>query len=160
MGAVIAYLVAERLLETSRRPALLVVAAAAPPDGLGVERSLNQLNDQALMNELDRYGGGVPAAIRENPEALRLFLPLLRADLALLEGFECSPPVPLPVPIMAFAGTDDRMVGAAQMLRWRAFTSSTFRYRTCTGDHFFPLRQLPELVDAAVRFCCRPSATQ
>ncbi len=155
MGAVIAYLTAKRLVAQARPPSVLAVAAAAPPDRLTVERSLNQLDDVALLDELDRCGGGVPAPIRENPEALRIFLPVVRSDLALLDGFSVpDPPPAIPVPVMAFAGSEDRMVPAAHMMRWRAFTNSLFRYRTCSGDHFFPLRSAPELIDAAVRMAC------
>jgi surfactin synthase thioesterase subunit len=151
MGAMVAYLVAKQLMGNQSPPLLLGVAAAAPPDRLGVERSLNQLDDLGLMNELEKHGGGIPQAIRENPDALKVFLPLIRADLRLMDSFHCDRWEPLPIPIVAFVGSDDQMTGAALMRHWKEFTTTTFRQRTYPGDHFFPVRSAPEIVDAAVR---------
>src|SRR3546814_10146708 len=46
---------------------------------------LHGLPDPALVSELDRRFGGLSTAIKAEPDLLAMFVPIIRADLTLLE---------------------------------------------------------------------------
>jgi len=91
--------------------------------------------------------GGLPEAILREPEFLAMILPVIRADLELAEApFE--PGEPLPVPISAFCGRDDMLVDVPEAEAWREHGTSSFRFHSFPGDHFFPARLRAEVTRA------------
>lgn len=149
-GTVVAYEVTRCLIARGLKPHRLVVMSFPAPDRLTHETELHSLDDQALIAKVDDLFGGVPADIQNDPDALKFFVPGLRLDLGLLERFRPSADAtPLPVPVTAMVGTDDRAVNLADAQRWDLFTDSPVRLQTLPGDHFFPLQRLPEVLDAA-----------
>jgi surfactin synthase thioesterase subunit len=138
MGAWLAYELARALRRRrARLPALLIVAAARAPH-LPLDGSLvYTLPDEELIDALDQRYGGIPAAVRNNPELLRLVLPALRADLQMVETYEYCEEAPLEVEIFTLGGSDDPAVSAAQLEGWRRHTCRAFSLRLMPGGHFF-----------------------
>ena len=151
MGASLAFRVIERLIDMQQPPALLVVLAATPPNRLNPQTTLNRFDDDNLLDELERHGGGIPPALRENPEARNLFLPMIRADLTLLEKLAAPPHVPISVPILALNGRLDRLATEEKMQDWQRLTSNQFHLETFDGNHFFPTIALAEIVSRSLR---------
>jgi medium-chain acyl-[acyl-carrier-protein] hydrolase len=81
------------------------------------------------------------AAVRE------LFLPVLRADLALAESYRHEPRAPLACPIVAFTGHDDRHVPADDVDAWREHTHGAFRCIDLDSDHMRLLHKPEVLVE-------------
>jgi medium-chain acyl-[acyl-carrier-protein] hydrolase len=138
MGAWLAYeLAREARRRGARLPELLVVAAARaahlPLDGSPV----HMLPDEELLHAVDQRYGGIPAAVRESPELLRLVLPSLRADLQMVETYRYTEEPPLEVEIFALGGSDDPAVSVAQLDGWRRHTTRGFSLRLLPGGHFF-----------------------
>lgn len=149
-GTVIAYEVTRCLIARGILPHRLVVMSFPAPDRLTHETELHSLDDRALIAQVDDLFGGVPADIQNDPDSLKFFVPGLRLDLGLLERYRPSPDLaPLPVPVTAMVGTEDRAVNLADVQRWDLFTNSPVRLQTLPGDHFFPLARLPEVLEAA-----------
>jgi medium-chain acyl-[acyl-carrier-protein] hydrolase len=116
--------------------AALVVSGRNAP-GFGSQLALHQLGDRELVAEVQRIYGGIPQAILDEPELLKLTLPVLRADLTVNEAhlFEREPP--LDCPIRAYAGVDDPRVGAAGLEDWRQHTVASFEWAQVEGEHFY-----------------------
>jgi medium-chain acyl-[acyl-carrier-protein] hydrolase len=137
LGALLAFDFAREL----RRQALpgltaLVVSGRNAP-GFGRQLALHQLGDQELVAEVQRIYGGIPQAILDEPELLKLTLPVLRADLTLNEAYQFEHEPPLDCPIHAYAGIDDPRVGVAGLEAWAQQTSASFEWAQVEGEHFY-----------------------
>ena len=95
----------------------------------------------------ERYSA-IPEAIRANREVLSLFLPMLRADFALLDGYRYRDEPPLDVPLTALLGAQDRVEVEADLLAWGEH-GRPFEFRSVPGGHFFH-REDPDLVTGTV----------
>jgi medium-chain acyl-[acyl-carrier-protein] hydrolase len=132
MGALLAYEWALR-----QEPVCLFVSgreAAHLPFG---HRELHRLNDEAFVAELRRRYGGMPEEFLADAELREVFLPILRADLTLVETYRHGADRSLKCPVMAFAGEDDRSVSEAGLLGWGELTTGSFVARRFAGDHFY-----------------------
>jgi medium-chain acyl-[acyl-carrier-protein] hydrolase len=82
---------------------------------------------------------------------LQVFLPTLRADIAVIESYRWREEAPLDLPISAFAGLDDRSVTLENLLAWRRHTARDFRLELLPGDHFFPQTRRDQLLRSLAR---------
>jgi surfactin synthase thioesterase subunit len=137
MGALLAYEWALRLQDAGlRQPLCLFVSgrnAAHLPFG---HRELHRLDDSRFVEELRiRYGGS--STLLEDAELREVFLPILRADLRLVETYRHGAEELLDCPIMAFAGLEDASVSPAGLTGWGDLTRGGFVEHRFEGDHFF-----------------------
>jgi surfactin synthase thioesterase subunit len=137
MGALLAYEWALRLEDAGlRRPLCLFVSgrdAAHLPFG---HRELHRLDDAQFVAELKRrYGGS--SELLEDAELRKVFLPILRADIRLVEGYRHGAEELLECPVMAFAGQDDTSVSDAGLKGWGDLTRGEFAARRFEGDHSY-----------------------
>jgi medium-chain acyl-[acyl-carrier-protein] hydrolase len=139
MGALLAYEVARRL-----PPEHLVVSAHRAPH-LPDTTPLRGLDDDALVARLVET---IP--VLADPDLREIFLPILRADLTLCETYRFTPGAPLPCPVTVLGGTEDDLVGEAELAAWRTHTSAAFAVRMVPGGHFY-LRGAEPLVAETVR---------
>jgi medium-chain acyl-[acyl-carrier-protein] hydrolase len=94
------------------------------------------LPDDELIDSL-RDLGGTPPEVLASPQLLSLFLPVLRADFALVETFPYAEAPPLPVPIRGFAGRSDPEAPPESVQAWAPHTTEWFELHEFDGDHFF-----------------------
>jgi medium-chain acyl-[acyl-carrier-protein] hydrolase len=138
MGALTAFEVAHALRRDGlRQPLHLFVSAHRAPQLPDPYPPLYQLDDAALVREMDERYSGIPRMILDNPELLALFLPTLRADITVLDTYVYRAEAPLSCPISAFGGDADRSVNRDELTAWQAQTESTFALQWFAGDHFF-----------------------
>jgi medium-chain acyl-[acyl-carrier-protein] hydrolase len=132
MGALLAYEWALR-----KEPFCLFVSgrdAAHLPFG---HRELHRLDDGAFVAELRRRYGGMPDDFLADAELREVFLPILRADLRLVETYRHGAERLLDCPVMAFAGRDDTSVSDAGLTGWGELTRGEFAAKRFEGDHFY-----------------------
>ena len=98
---------------------------------------LSGLPDDAFLAGMQERYGAIPDAIRASPDLLALFLPALRADITLLDGYVFEQEPPLDVPITGLHGRGDPHVAAADVRSWSQHTTARFDMRALFGDHFF-----------------------
>jgi medium-chain acyl-[acyl-carrier-protein] hydrolase len=101
--------------------------------------AIHKLPDGEFLDALAIRYGGLPQEILDTPELLELYLPILRADLTLLETHNYLERNPLQCPIAAFAGKDDRNVSSKGLAAWGDHTTGHFETKLFDGDHFFLL---------------------
>jgi len=118
-------------------PRHLVVGARRAPDRPARRPPLSGLAGEPFIAGVQERYGGIPQAIRDNAELMGLFVPTLRADFALLDGYTHRPEPALPMPITALRGRSDDTVVAADIIAWGSHTDGTFVHRTLPGGHFF-----------------------
>jgi len=145
-----------------RRPDRLVhlfASAALPPHRMTTRFApLANAGDAELIAELRRWGN-TPDEVLENEELLELTLPILRADIALLEGADSALEPRVACPLTVLVGTDDRDVPAHEAREWTKYTTSPItRIRTVDSGHLFVTepagrqRVLDAVVEALPRF--------
>ncbi|MGW4157075.1 thioesterase II family protein, partial [Micromonospora chersina] len=148
MGGRLGFEVVRELRRTGRPlPLRLYVGGARAPHvtAPGLFDGLSRADDDELLRRL-ADGGGLPAELFAHPELVELLLPLLRADFGRVDGYRYVPGEPLPVPIVAFSGRDDRAVTREQNAAWADHTAAGFTLHELAGGHFFLHDQLPELL--------------
>jgi surfactin synthase thioesterase subunit len=137
MGALLAYELARLLeLQGGPHPTALIVAAAPPAHRPPKHPLLSSLPDQAFSAYI-RSLGGTPDNAFTDPEVSQIFLPILRADVSLLENYDRTRASVLSIPIHALAGEADQNVSAEDVVGWRELTARSFTVKTLPGDHFF-----------------------
>jgi medium-chain acyl-[acyl-carrier-protein] hydrolase len=136
MGAMLSLELARLLRrELGVNPVHLFVSGCRALQLRDPNRPTYNLPEPEFIEELRRLGG-TPAEVLEHPELLGLILPLLRADFEVCQTYKYTPGRPLPCPITAFGGTQDK-TGRAEMEAWREQTTAAFTLRMFPGDHFF-----------------------
>ncbi|MFD9396983.1 thioesterase II family protein [Streptomyces sp. NPDC060000] len=154
MGAVVGWELARSLRHRRGHPVRGMISAcspaptAPPPSrwGAGAETP-----DEELLALLDR-SRSLPAELRAHPEFLRLYLPVLRADLEILARHRARREHPLPCALRVYLGSDDPLVGEAQAWPWAAEELCGDRLlRVFPGGHFFLHEHPGPVLDALTR---------
>jgi medium-chain acyl-[acyl-carrier-protein] hydrolase len=136
LGGLIAFEVAHRLVEMSRTPAWLFIAACPHPSKIASRPVWDDLPDGDFVERLARLEG-TPRAVLENPEILQAFLPVVRADLRMFRTHPLRPDRgPLPLPIEVLAGERDTHWAPPDLDGWLT-ESSDARRHLFRGGHFF-----------------------
>lgn len=140
LGGIVAYETARCWPASAARPLLgLIVAGSPPPHLPRTQPPLSHLRDDELLQQVAARYQGLPPAILQQPELVKLILPPLRADLQCWDGYVHAAGGPLlNVPLAAICGATDPVVPCEQMQHWRDLTARACTYRTCQGGHFFP----------------------
>lgn len=136
MGALIAYELARALEPRHLHARALIVAACAAPHVARERPPTWHLPTAAFLERLQELNGTSPGLV-DHPDLMALFLPLLRADVQLVETYAYKPAAPLSCPITAYSGAADPHAPRAHVERWAELTASRFRMVTFPGDHFF-----------------------
>lgn len=98
---------------------------------------MSHLGDRELVKEVsDRYGA-IPAPVLEDEEFLAAMLPVLRADIHMLEAYGRRTLRPVCCPITAFGGARDQTVPAEHIEAWREQTTSSFTRIFFDEDHLY-----------------------
>ena len=151
MGALIAYELAQQLAQRPERvPIYLFVSGRRAPFLPEPESPLHTLpTDEIFLAELQRRYHNIPATIFEDAELRALFAPLLRADLTLVETYQCPAPTPLPCPIVALGGDADPLVSLAELQGWHTLTRAAFALHRFQGGHLY-LNEQPQVLLATI----------
>jgi surfactin synthase thioesterase subunit len=81
---------------------------------------------------------------------MKMYLPVLRADLEVIETYSYSPEEPLACSMSVFGGYDDKTVRIDDLEAWRSMVSEGFNLRMFEGNHFFPRTIRQPFLDAVV----------
>lgn len=148
MGALLGYELIRELRRTGGpMPVHFFVSGRSAPHFPARRKPSHQLPTPLLLEEL-RQMNGTPAAVLQEPELLQLILPILRADLEVLETCAYIAQAPLEVAITSFMGRNDAFVPMDEAAGWREHTSKAFSLQQFEGDHFFIYSQQSALIDS------------
>lgn len=139
MGGRIAFEVVRHLRRTGQvLPVLLAVGGTRAPHlpATGALTGVSRLPDDEMFAALTE-AGGTPPELLEHRELMTLFAPMLRSDFRRLDEYVYTDEPPLPVPIVAFHGTEDELVSTAEVAAWQDHTAAGFALHEVPGTHFF-----------------------
>jgi medium-chain acyl-[acyl-carrier-protein] hydrolase len=137
MGALISFELARQLRrQRAASPAYLFVSGHRAPQLPNRYRPIHHLPECEFLAELRKLNG-TPQAVLQDADLMRIFLPVLRADLAISETYVYSAEDPLDLPICAFGGLWDDRVGRDEIAAWRDQTAGPFAMYLFPGGHFF-----------------------
>jgi medium-chain acyl-[acyl-carrier-protein] hydrolase len=137
MGGLLAFELARALRRRPvRQPAHVFLSAAAAPSTPPSPPLLHCATDDEIRRRLAELGG-TPPDLLDDVELMRLMLPVLRADFAVLETYEHRTEPPLSTPLTVLGGRSDRIVPPRALDGWRQHTSAGSRLCLFPGGHFF-----------------------
>ncbi|MBV6623044.1 MAG: thioesterase [Rivularia sp. (in: Bacteria)] len=137
MGGLLSFELARYLRKQyDKQPVGLFVSATRAPQIPSSKPPIHALPHNKFKQELHRLNG-TPASVLQNDELMQLFIPVLKADFAVLETYVYTQQPPLECPIVAFGGLEDREVTLSELEEWRSQTQSSFKLQFFPGDHFF-----------------------
>lgn len=145
MGASVAHEVARRLVAAGRPPALLAVSGREAPHALR-PRGVAAGGDAAIIADVVALEPR-SAEVLADPGLRELVLPSIRADYELVDAYGPRAYLPLPVPVLAYAGDADPVTTVADVRAWSSATSREFGCRVFHGGHFFLDEHRGELID-------------
>lgn len=144
MGAATAYEVTSRLeREGVTGPDHLFVSGRRSPHEQHPIRPIRDLPDAAFVAEMGERYGGIPEAIRNEPDVLAMFLPILRADVAVFETYERLSDHRVSCPVSVFGGADDTNPPPHALAGWSEVASRSVLVDVLPGDHFYLNHQGP-----------------
>jgi surfactin synthase thioesterase subunit len=139
LGALVAFELARELRR--RRlpsPARLLVSSRGAPQLPPRFSPIHHLPDAEFIERLASRYGPIPAAVLAEPELMRMFLPVLRSDMEILETYSYRAEPPLHLDISVFGGDSDAGVDKNSLSSWAEQVSTPVAVRMFPGDHFFP----------------------
>lgn len=126
-------------------PNRLIVSAGRAPH-IPEPSPLHDLPEDAFIRELQRFSG-TPEEVLKSPELMEIFIPILRADLAVEETYTFIPQRPLDLPISAIYGFGDKEAPLTAVAAWEAHTSGFFSIHGMEGGHFFIKSQMMRFLE-------------
>lgn len=132
-GAAIAFELARALNNDPRLRHLFLAAKSAPHLPL---ESWGHLNDDELCNWLRQYGE-TPEELLSNPALCEPFLGVLRADLALVEGYHFASQPRLDIPATLMHGRQDPTNRQEDVAAWQTLLTQPVQMHLYNAGHFF-----------------------
>lgn len=122
-------------------PLHLIVSGSRAPH-IPEPSPLHHLPEAEFIEELKRFSG-TPEIVLQNKELMEIYIPILRADLAIEETYAFKEEDPLDVPLTAFCGSTDKEAPCPVMAEWKKHTSGAFSLHEIKGGHFFIKSEMP-----------------
>ena len=137
MGALISFELSWELIRRySAGPQHLFVSGRSAPQWPNTRPNTFHLPNDEFLVELRRLNG-TPPDVLENPDLVKLFLGVLRADFEMVQTYAYQRRGPLDCPITVYSGLHDGDVSREACQAWCEQTTSRCRIRMFSGDHFF-----------------------
>ncbi|MFF4247979.1 thioesterase II family protein [Streptomyces sp. NPDC001822] len=135
MGAIVAFELTRRLIEEGLEPPvwLGVSSCRAPSEPSGVQR--HTAGDEELLRHIAELGG-TSEHLLGDPLLWRIFGPLIRTDLRLVETWRSDATDPLDVPLSVFGGRHDEFAPPDRLTPWADRTTTYLGTRLFDGGHF------------------------
>lgn len=157
MGGIIGFEVAWHLQQRfGLEPRMLLVSGCTAAHLLHYSRRIYDLPEGELIKEIKAFGG-THLDVLENSEIMRILLPVLRADLELIQTYSYRPGTLINSRIHAFVGSEDFGDPENNVKPWADLTTGRFDISVLPGGHFFPFTARYRFMDRlrAVLHSCR-----
>lgn len=154
MGALVGYELARRLDAQGKPPHLLLSAACRAPHFGPCKPPLHRLSDDDLVQELRRRYGD-QGDVFSRPEARKIFLPIIRADLEAIETHQPKSLSTLPCPIIAIGAEQDGTISPEHLQAWNDYTTASLEIVMRPGNHFFVQSDADWFIETIEQFMCQ-----
>jgi len=109
------------------------------------------LPDNEFVREMTEQYNAIPDLVRQDRELMNRFIPILKADMTMLESYEYRRDDPFSFMISAFGGLEDRHVSMDDLDAWREHTRGPSKVRQFPGGHFFIKDRRAEVLRAVAQ---------
>jgi len=151
MGALVAFELARALRKRGApAPDTLFVSGRRAPQLPDPNAPLHLLPETPFIAAVVKRYGGIPKVLLDDIELLRVFLPTLRADLAIVETYSYIADAPLDFPIVACGGRSDPQAGREELEAWQAQSSRPLSLQQFAGGHFYLQEERAALIATIV----------
>lgn len=149
MGSLLAYELYYKIVaEGFRKPSHMFLSGRVPPNISIHMKKVSGFSDADFLKEVAAYGG-LPREVEENKVLRDFFLPIIRADFKLIEGYtyvnrneliDCD--------LTVFYGKQDYSTPIEDMMEWRNQAGKNFFCVEFSGGHFFCMKEanMPDLI--------------
>lgn len=136
MGALVAFELARALRrERLPLPQTIVVSGRRAPTVPNNEPPLHVLSDPDFVEALVRRYDAIPKVIRDEPDLMALFIPVMKADFATFETHVHRDEPPLECALSIYGGRDDPQT--RQMTGWTDLFDGPVATCLFDGGHFY-----------------------
>ncbi|PPJ61834.1 thioesterase II family protein [Cuspidothrix issatschenkoi] len=137
MGALIAYELSRKLQQKNINPVYLFVSGHSAPNVPELYPPIHLLPDAEFTEKLSKIYNAIPDTVLKDKDLMELFLPVLRADMTLVETHIHSQSEPLDCPIFALGGLEDKEANYDSLVNWHEYTRGSFSVQMFPGGHFY-----------------------
>jgi pyochelin biosynthetic protein PchC len=138
LGALVAFELAIALEAAGTTPPTrLFVSGLTSPRELRTGSAVHALPDEAFLDALSVRFGGVPDAIRAEPDLLALLLPALRADVRTFETYSPLTDRKVRCPVHVYGGASDAHPRPDELGHWQGVAEREISVRVFPGGHFY-----------------------
>ncbi len=143
MGSLIAYEVYYKLkMQGEKLPNHIFLSGCRTPENMR-KTKYSEMNDDEFIISISKLGG-TPVEILQNTEFGNAFLPILKSDFSMIEGYSSRKYEDLiTVPVTIFHGKDD-FISQTEIQGWKALCNEVSIY-LFDGNHFFINHQFKEI---------------
>ena len=143
MGALLTYEVYYYLVQHEvQLPKHLFLSGRKPPQISLKEENVCKLDDESFMKYVKKFGG-IPKEFI-NKEVREVFLPILRADFAMLDRYVYVPRNDkIHCNMSVLYGNRDVATSSSEMEKWTELSDRNVNFYEYDGEHFF-INNLPE----------------
>ncbi|CAM3001524.1 thioesterase II family protein [Vibrio neptunius] len=156
MGAQVAFEVCKHFEDYygSSTPVSQLVLSGCHAPHLESRRKLSHLNDQDFVEQLIEIGSGSPV-LKQHPELLALFLPMLRADFSATENYlttQGAAPKLAHTPCTLMFGEQDPEAWSSEVIAWQDWHScpEMTSVSGLSGDHFYITAQPTQFIQSVI----------
>ncbi len=143
MGTVVSF---ELMREMRRRGWPLpnrAIMSGSPPPNVRAFTNVHHLSDDQILAALSQRYRELPDGLMGHPGLRELVMPALRADLEVIETYDCRSEQPFGVPLTVVGGVEDPSTPRERLVLWREHTSHPLKLLIVPGGHFY-LRPPPK----------------
>ncbi len=137
LGSLISFEVAKAMKEQQlKQPAHLILSGCMAPQNLYKRNKTSRLSDKEFREALEIYNGTSQEVMNES-SLMGLFLPIIKADISIIDNYKYRGNDPLDCDITTIGGREDPTVSLEDIYPWKSHTIRKYTHHTLTGDHFF-----------------------
>jgi medium-chain acyl-[acyl-carrier-protein] hydrolase len=149
LGALISFELARQVRrQFDLNPLQLFVSGRWAPHLPNPDPPLYQQPTAQFIDTLRQRYNNIPDVVANDPELMDIFLPLLRADVTMLDTYVYVADRPLDYPIAAYGGSLDQRVTPVALEAWRRHTTRSFHWQLFPGAHFYLQAERAPLLQA------------
>jgi medium-chain acyl-[acyl-carrier-protein] hydrolase len=152
MGALVCFELARSMRRQHRPgPVHLFASGRRAPHLPDPRPFLHPMPAEQFVTEIIRRFKGIPTAVLLEPDLMELLLPMLRADVEMVETYEYVPEAALECPITVLGGREDTEARFEELIAWRQHTNHRFQTEILAGNHFFIQFAQKQIVETVFR---------
>ncbi len=136
MGSILVFEVIQKLIENGNQlPYHIILSGSSPIQCNQYRKIISNLPKDEFRQELIKYNG-IPKEVFENESIMDIFIPVLRADFAILENYSYfGGSYKIPCSLSVLYGLEDQ--SAVELNRWCELTEKQCELYAFRGGHFF-----------------------